>query len=272
MRRNLISSTPHPKMGSTKLKEFVMLVITSEQRVGSRWIGYLLGDMLTGQKPTPEINLFKDTQSPILVYQEIMNKGKILKLHGNTPTELIHELGSDIKLLGIVRDPRDRLLSLSFHKRYHPYHDGFNEKKRETELEALQYTVVDDPTDNRINYRMLEYMIPGFSTKSPTNLKTNYVWTTYEWLKEDTYEEITRILDALDIGYIADRVVEYIEKYSFKNMTGRKPGEEDRKNTFARKGVTGDWKNWFTPEMIRVTEEVYQEYYRRVQTELDKET
>ena len=36
-------------------------------------------------------------------------------------------------------------------------------------------------------------------------------------------------------------------KNSFEQKSGRKPGQEDQKS-FARKGVSGDWRNKFTPE------------------------
>jgi len=243
-----------------------MLVLTSEQRVGSRWIGYLLGDLFSGKKSTPEINL-NDVENPGTLYRQAMNSNRVFKIHGNPPLEVVKILGPQIKLLGIVRDPRDRLVSLSFHKRYHLFHDGFIEKKRDTELEALQYTVMEDGADNQNNYKMLEYMISFHSTRA-LNKTSNYVWTTYEWLKEDTYGEITKILDVLGLDYFPVTIEKLVEKYSFKNLTGRNPGEEDRKDTFARKGIVGDWKEWFTPEMLERTEEVYSKYYEKINLEL----
>ena len=243
-----------------------MLIITSEQRVGSRWVGYLLGDLLTNQKPTPEINLL-DVENPGTVYRKAMTSGRIFKIHGNPPKETVSILGTRIKLLGIVRDPRDRLVSLCFHKRYHPFHDGFVEKKKDTEEEALNYTVLEDGADNKNNYKMLEYMLPHYSTRALTTT-SNYVWTTYEWLKEDTQGELEKILTALSIPFMPKLLEHCVEKYSFKNMTGRKVGEEDRQNTFARKGIVGDWKGWFTPEMLERTEEVYSKYYEKINLEL----
>jgi hypothetical protein len=38
-----------------------------------------------------------------------------------------------------------------------------------------------------------------------------------------------------------------IEKYSFKNQTKRNPGQENKKS-FLRKGISGDWKNYFNIE------------------------
>ncbi len=38
-----------------------------------------------------------------------------------------------------------------------------------------------------------------------------------------------------------------IHKYSFETQTRRKRGEENR-DSFLRKGISGDWKNYFSEE------------------------
>jgi hypothetical protein len=51
------------------------------------------------------------------------------------------------------------------------------------------------------------------------------------------------------------RLKEVSEKYSFKNQARRDPGEE-KKSSFLRKGIAGDWRNYFNKE----TRAVFQEY------------
>jgi len=242
------------------------LVITSEQRVGSRWIGYLLGAYLTQQKPMPEIDL-KKVPNPVEYVDRYVRENRIIKLHTNTPEEVVATLGSEFKILGIVRDPRDRLVSLSLHKRYHPHHDGYMEKKKATDAEALVQTVLNDKTDNKVNYRMLDYMIPQKSTHALKGKESYYVWTTYEWLKENTLQELSWALKSLGVQS-NDRMLRFwVQQYEFKNVTGRLPGNENKHNTFARKGIVGDWKEKFTPEMIEATQDVYDKYYSLVKAE-----
>lgn len=56
------------------------------------------------------------------------------------------------------------------------------------------------------------------------------------------------------------------ERYHFKNITGRTPGQENR-SSFARKGIAGDWKNYFTPSARKI----FQRYAGDVLIELGYE-
>ena len=47
------------------------------------------------------------------------------------------------------------------------------------------------------------------------------------------------------------RLQNTILKFSFQEQTKRKPGEENKKE-FLRKGIAGDWKNYFTKEACEV--------------------
>jgi len=48
-----------------------------------------------------------------------------------------------------------------------------------------------------------------------------------------------------------NRLREISEKYSFKNQSGRNPGDENELS-FLRKGIAGDWKNYFSKEAGQV--------------------
>lgn len=49
----------------------------------------------------------------------------------------------------------------------------------------------------------------------------------------------------------SEDILYVVQRFSFSRMTGRSPGEESRQS-FARKGISGDWINHFSPEACQV--------------------
>ncbi len=245
-----------------------MFIITSEQRVGSKWLHYLFADLLhKGVSPELDGKKLKDNVAQAEMYME---NGLLPKFFSATPQQLRNYFPTT-KILGVVRDPRDRYTSLSFHKRYHKRH-FFIEQECNSDIDSVRHTVLENEVDAIDSTRILEYMTENNSTHS-TEFSIpeidNYGWTTYEWLKEDTIKEIQRILKLFKIDIVNPWIFHTVDKHSFKNKTGREPGEEDRKNTWTRKGVVGDWTKWFNTEMIDTTRKLTDEYYSRIRKELN---
>lgn len=120
-----------------------------------------------------------------------------------------------------------------------------------------------DPWDTASNLpRFIE-----FEMKKPFIPEAKTPWPRYmsTWMErgkrvtcvkyEDMLDQAGRVLRSLlqvfeeepkeeDISYVAQR-------FSFARMTGRMPGEEDR-HSFARKGISGDWRNHFSLEACQV--------------------
>lgn len=87
---------------------------------------------------------------------------------------------------------------------------------------------------------------------------------TYENLIDDCYATMKPLLEKITKKPInEDRLKTVIDKYSFKNQTRRKPGEEDVKS-FIRKGQPGDWKEKFTKESAKT----FSSFYRNEMIEL----
>ena len=75
--------------------------------------------------------------------------------------------------------------------------------------------------------------------RTPTALKTRY-----EQLRSNTVEELERIMNYLGLSCKIDRLQSVVSEHSFMRKSGRNPGEE-RQDAFLRKGIVGDWKNYF---------------------------
>lgn len=238
------------------------LIIESEQRVGSRWMHYLLRD-LYGMKTSPEIDgshYRRDKWKTIDRVHKLISENKIVKFHHIDSIDLEDAFyGDGYKVLSVVRNPRDRGVSLAFHHKYEkkkrPY-PQFNM----TEKEAINYTVLGSEFYSMGNSRMLNNMITCNSILSTSTYKNNFKWVAYEWLLEDTVYYLTEIDRWL--GFSKKMTIKKaVSLHTFKRKSGRKPGQEQRDDVWRRKGVTGDWENWFTDDMIQRTQEVHRQYY-----------
>jgi Sulfotransferase domain len=70
----------------------------------------------------------------------------------------------------------------------------------------------------------------------------------YEKVLENTSGELKRVAASLgNVGLSQDRNDSIVAKFSFKSQSGRMAGEESKKN-YLRKGVAGDWQNYFDAE------------------------
>ena len=86
--------------------------------------------------------------------------------------------------------------------------------------------------------------------------RPNVVRVSYEELRNDCVAALQRIIPQHVPGELnSARIEEVVEKFSFAQMTGRNPGEQDS-TSFLRKGVVGDWKNHFD----RSAAEVFDRY------------
>ena len=154
------------------------------------------------------------------------------------------------------RDGRDVIVS---HYYYHLFHRRTTMPEwAETIQERLE---IKDARDvQRYLPRFIDYC---FADGPPRNMswtsfvetwknRTGYVETKYEAMKENPKRELKKILQYLSVHKVDDAKLDScISKFSFENVTGRKPGEENA-YCFVRKGIVGDWKNKFTREAREV--------------------
>ena len=237
------------------------LVITSGHRVGSRWIHYLLAELLS-QQVNPEMGEYwlenQERRDRVL---KAFNSNKLLKFHAVTPTRLEKMFAPrQAKVLFVVRNPRDRVVSFAFHNRYHD-RTVFPQKGLATDKEAVEYTLYEDTLFRREEEHQFKYMNPELSTRNYKGSDTDYIWTSYEWLKKDTVGEIEKILKYSKINLQSNKIIQAVNNNSFSRKANRPAGSEQRNDLWRRKGVIGDWRNWFTEKMIEDTQSDFDRYF-----------
>jgi hypothetical protein len=86
--------------------------------------------------------------------------------------------------------------------------------------------------------------VEGFQNERVLGIK-------YEDLHCSGPEMLKKVLNWLQIEYNSDLIRKAFEKFSFETQTGRKKGIQ-ASDKFLRKGVVGDWKNYFNAESAEV--------------------
>ena len=205
-------------------------VVNEYPKSGGSWVGEMLSDAL--QVPFPRNRL------PIL-------RSSILQGH------MMHSWNMHNILL-VWRDGRDVLIS-----QY--YHSLFKNDRGNAYLVAkcradLGFTDYDDIAGNLIPF--MEYIYerkrhPRMSWAEFVNKWVDCercVHVRYEDLRVKPVEELRRIVHELAGIVIDEQMAETIvDKHSFEKVSGRKVGDANVRS-FLRKGVVGDWKNYFNQE------------------------
>lgn len=232
------------------------IIINSEMRVGSRWLHYLLGNLYSMRiAPEVDVSNLEDRKNTIRNY---LNNNIIVKTHHATTGEIFSVIRPvDYTIISVVRNPRDRIISKAFHHRY-TGDDIFD-----SDVEAVEHYVYNDYTQEA-NRRQLEQMSSGYSTRKHSASHHSYIWTTYEWMLDDIYKEAALIDQYLGVGTKLEKIRQICDALSFQSITGREQGEEERDNGWIRKGIIGDWINWFDVDMLNYTSKAQQQYWKQL--------
>lgn len=238
------------------------IIINSEMRVGSRWLHYLLVDLYK-MKASPEIDVerLKSGNHEIRKY---LDNNRIAKIHHASTDEVFQYVKPvDYVLITVVRNPRDRIVSKAFH---HLAHDP----RIKSELEAIDHYVYSDYT-REASSRQQAQMMWGYSTREHIYQALPYIWTTYEWMLENIVREVMLIDNYLGEKTALNKIMKVCKEHEFKAKSGRPQGKEKRKDTWRRKGIIGDWLNWFDVPMLKHTLNMQFVYWQKLLENKGKE-
>ena len=179
--------------------------------------------------------------------------------------EFMREVGAvypGARVIHILRDGRDRTVS-SMHRGWRRASQGYlhrlspeelarGEALREDQRKSTGVFTEDWLRQAARNWRLL---VGRAVEDGPALLGANYTEVRYEDLLVRPNEEVERLLGFLGVDTDRALVEHCVSQASFSKLSkGRERGNEDP-SSFYRKGVAGDWKNYFTEEDRRVFKE-----------------
>jgi hypothetical protein len=185
-------------------------------------------------------------------------------------TDFIQEVSRifpEAKVIHIIRDGRDQAVSMLHHVWNRSTDQGGVQTLKPGELERREAYRKDPKkllltgegifTEERLRgaARSWNARVGKTSEDGPALLGPNYTEVRYEDLLERPNEEVSRLARFLGADTSEKAVQQAVDSASFERLSkGRERGQEDT-SSFYRKGVAGDWKNYFTER----DKEIYKE-------------
>lgn len=238
-----------------------VIVVGSAHKVGSTWLVNLLAELfllprlkipsrLTGEKLKVDVPLE-------IIFQHLssLRYSCIHKTHAFPPRELPASLKSRVRLITIVRDPRDLLVSSAHYLANLPEHEG----GWGPSFRAL-------PVKQRI-LRLInegDFLLERLDAWAHAE---GVIQVRYEDLKDAPHRVIREIAMVCKLHFDEGRVGVVIENNTFTRKASRKPGVEDE-SSFLRKGIVGDWVNAFDDDVINAFNTGKEGRWRSLTTDL----
>ena len=222
------------------------ILVVEYPKSGGTWLAQLISGCL--QLPFPR------NKYPIL--------GRAVYHSHYTPRFTTHK---NKHIVWLLRDGRDIMVSSYFH------HLVWNDKnKKDPKLvnyyrSRLKFDDYSDIHKNLAAYidflftdepsKFIFFNHPGnwreFNKKwlDIKNSQDNVWLVRYEDLLQDASAEMCNFIESTipSANVPKEHIDGIVKKYSFENQTKRKPGTENT-SSFLRKGISGDWKNYFNDE------------------------
>lgn len=229
------------------------VIIVEYPKSGGSWLGQLVSEYL-------------DIPFPRNKFPQL---GKSVYHSHYQPKYLIPK---NKKILWLVRDGRDVYVSFYYHQLIWSNKNKLDPKTVTYTRKNLPFEDYSDMSRNLPEYlrysfthtpsKMHYFNFPGhwaeYNRKWNKELKegnSNVYMLRYEDLLKDTEGVMMNMLtDFFNIEVDEKRLKQIVHKFSFENQTKRKNGVEDP-NSFLRKGIVGDWKNYFNEDAKRIFKE-----------------
>lgn len=210
-----------------------LVILTEYPKSGGSWLARMLADYL--DIPFPQNRIPSLTSS-------------VMQGHYRYDPRLGN-------VFALFRDGRDVMISFYYYSFFE--NELYNSRLVAISRRNCPFTDYHDIGENLpafIEYKFTRSEHPPFTWSTFANewLDAAVPYVRYEDLLADTPGTLgVAVKHFIDGDADVDRLAEIAARYSFKNQTGRAPGEENTKS-FRRKGIAGDWQNHFSREAREV--------------------
>lgn len=225
-----------------------VLLISDYGRSGQGWLSYMLCYILNAKFIEPYDLSRGSLYSSGLEYVINLTSGD---LPGRKKTEYsmvvkTHGFPSDDfkltnKVVFLTRDPRD--VAVSDYFRYLFLYKKAKSKSSKRKLANLIY-----------GFRPANYFITAYNWKKYykgwEHIKCYPI--RYEDLSLNTKNVLRGVLKYLGINAEDSLIDDAVKKFSFERLSGRKKGEENLEDIDFRKGIIGDYKNYFSKLELKI--------------------
>ncbi len=151
----------------------------------------------------------------------------------------------------IVRDPRDLLISQYYsQKGTHKRSKAIDPLRKELENKSLEEGII--MTLKVLDERGYWERLHSWTYNRDENIR---LWKYEDLIGEQKLESFRALFEHLEIPMPGRELNELVEQYSFENLTGGRKQGQEVDSSHLRKGVSGDWMNYFTD---RIDKEFYE--------------
>ena len=272
----------------TKNKSSQSIFIIGFPKSGNTWLTRLLADSLqiragTGMRGEDQV----ETATSVNFQLELpeITDFIVRKTH-YLPSTLMEVRNEDInRSVYIYRDFRDVVIS-SFFYLHSGIHENGIRKDKKNSLKSIYFILRSDPKRLLLEHtetisRSWSDGVGSWSNHINTwqdfcskNPKSNIVFVSYEGLLNNTLETVKEIIEGIQLPLPPEHhLKEAIRRQSFQKQKSffqeisndtDAPFGKDFNIKFLRKGIAGDWKNFFTKEMGEIVEEYHGEMLRKL--------
>ena len=226
------------------------ILVNATPKTGTTWLVHMVESI-------PGYRNAGNFKGNVERYRDVQ-EGTVIHGHDLYTPELARLLSSrKIKVVVTIRDPRDQTVSRMFHVRRDTTHPWY-ERLRQMQTDEALMKVIEGGAglpsvyeSNMISKKWLDHQ------------DDNIMCVRYEDNLADPEGEFTRVVNFLGIPLGKKLISAIVHRNRFERSvlgrriwaTGRLPGEEDQLSHF-RKGIAGDWRNYFGPQHIQRIKEV----------------